>query len=66
MLGGLSLLAVVTAAVTSGFVSRAQTRGRIDGDDAVVKKIEELTTELNAVRAELHRLRSENDSTGPS
>jgi voltage-gated potassium channel len=28
MLGGLSLLAVVTAAVTSGFVSRAQGRGQ--------------------------------------
>lgn len=31
MLGGLSLIAVVTAAITSGFVSRAQTGGRTTG-----------------------------------
>ena len=57
MLGGLSLLAVVTAAVTSGFVSRAQARGRLTGEDPVMLKLEELTTELQSVKRELERLR---------
>lgn len=58
MLGGLSLLAVVTAAITSGFVSRAQARGRITGDDPVMKKLEEMSAELRSVRGELDRLHS--------
>ena len=57
MLGGLSLLAVVTAAITSGFVSRAQARGRLTGEDPVMLKLEELTTELQSVKRELERLR---------
>jgi voltage-gated potassium channel len=56
MLGGLSLLAVVTAAITSGFVSRAQARGRLSGEDPVMLKLAELTTELQSVKRELERL----------
>jgi voltage-gated potassium channel len=52
MLGGLSLLAVVTAAVTSGFVARAQS-ARTGAEDPVLQKLEELTLELRAVKAEL-------------
>jgi len=58
MLGGLSLIAVVTAAITSGFVSRAQASGRAPGDDPVVSKLDELSEELQAVKAELKQLRS--------
>ena len=56
MLGGLSLLAVVTAAVTSGFVSRAQASGRVAGEDPVIQKLDQLATELQDVKAELGRL----------
>src|SRR5262249_37287725 len=35
MLGGLSLLSVITAAITSGFVSRAESRRRDTGEDPV-------------------------------
>ncbi len=55
MLGGLSLLAVVTAAITSGFVSRAETRRRTTGEDPVIQKLDQLTRELQAVKAELER-----------
>ena len=54
MLGGLSLIAVLTAAVTSGFVARAQ-RGR---GDPVNEKLDALAEELKAVRGELERLRT--------
>jgi len=58
MLGGLSLIAIVTAAITSGFVSRAQAGGRAAGDDPVMHKLEELSAQLQAVKAELDQLRS--------
>jgi voltage-gated potassium channel Kch len=52
MLGGLSLLAVITASVTSGFVARA----RAGGDDPAMQMLERLGAELEAIRAELERL----------
>jgi voltage-gated potassium channel len=58
MLGGLSLLSVVTAAITSGFVSRAQARRRATEDDPIMQKLDQLTLELQAIRAELEQLRS--------
>jgi ribosomal protein L29 len=60
MLGGLSLLAVVAAAITSGFVSRAQAAGRTSRQesDPVIDKLNELAVELQAVKAELEQLRS--------
>jgi voltage-gated potassium channel len=64
MLGGLSLLAVVTAAITSGFVSRAQAAAQ--GDDPVLRKLGELTNELHAVKVELQQLRAESPSNGSS
>jgi voltage-gated potassium channel len=55
MLGGLSLLSVITAVITSGFVSRAQDRRRNTGDDPVMQKLDQLVLELQAVRAELEQ-----------
>jgi voltage-gated potassium channel len=56
MLGGLSLLSVVTAAITSGFVSRAETRRRAAGDDPVAQRLDLVSAQLQAVCAELERL----------
>lgn len=56
MLGGLSLLSVVTAAITSGFVSRAANRRRATGDDPVLQKLDQLGAELQAIRSELESL----------
>jgi voltage-gated potassium channel len=53
MLGGLSLLSVVTAAITSGSVSRAETQRRTAEEDPVIRKLDELAAELRATRVEL-------------
>jgi voltage-gated potassium channel len=66
MLGGLSLIAVVTAAITSGFVSRAEDQRRAAGRDPVMQKLEQIATELDAVRAELNQLRSPPTETAGS
>lgn len=58
MLGGLSLIAVVTAAVTSGFVSRADAQRQAAGEDPVMQKLGEIAAELEAVKTELAHLRS--------
>lgn len=61
MLGGLSLISVVTAAITSGFVSRAEARRTASGDDPMMQKLDQLGAELKAVRAELEHRRAEGD-----
>jgi len=43
----------VTAAITSGFVSRAEARRRATGEDPVLQKLDKLTTEVQAVKAKL-------------
>jgi len=55
MLGGLSLISVVTAAITSGFVSRAEARRTAAGDDPVIRRLDELAVELQALRAQLEQ-----------
>jgi voltage-gated potassium channel Kch len=57
MLGGLSMVAVITAAITSGFVSRAQDQRRAAGEDPVMQKLQQISGELTAVKAELERMR---------
>ena len=64
MLGGLSLLAVFTAAITSGFVSRAQAAaaGPAVAEDQLFRKLDELSQQIEAVKDELRRLRPPSDS----
>ncbi len=64
MLGGLAMIAVITAAITSGFVSRAQDQRRAAGDDPVIQRLQEISVELTAVKAELQQLRAPSDSDG--
>jgi len=64
MLGGLSLLSVVTAAITSGFVSRAETRRRATGEDPVLQKLDQLAGELHALKTELERREPRTTSPG--
>ncbi len=61
MLGGLSLIAVVTAAITSGFVSRAEARRAATGEDPVLQQLDQLTAEVQALRAELDRRQRDSD-----
>ena len=44
MLGGLSLISVLTAVITSGFVALAQERRRASGEDPIGQKLEEIAT----------------------
>jgi voltage-gated potassium channel len=53
MLGGLSLFAVVTGAITSAFVAQAQ---RQRAGDPVIEKLNEVTIQLEALKADLARL----------
>jgi voltage-gated potassium channel len=55
MLGGLSLFAVVTGAITSAFVAERQ---KVGGNaDPVVRKLDEMTAKLDALQSEVARLR---------
>jgi voltage-gated potassium channel len=56
MLGGLSLISVLTAVITSGFVALAQERRRAGGEDPIGQKLEEIATEVRAVAARLDRI----------
>lgn len=53
MLGGLSFLAVLTGAITSAFVTRAQVERQKVGDDPVMERLDELSSQLEAIKAEL-------------
>jgi voltage-gated potassium channel len=57
LLGGLSLLAVVTGVVTSAFVAQAQAERRESGDDPVIGKLDDLARGLASVQAEVTRSR---------
>jgi voltage-gated potassium channel len=65
MLGGLSLISVLTAVITSSFVALAQERRRAGGEDPVGQKLEEIAAELKAVGARLDRLAPPAASEGP-
>jgi voltage-gated potassium channel len=56
MLGGLALFAVVTGAITSAFVARAQAEKRMAGDDPLMRQLEELGSQLESIRDRLARL----------
>jgi voltage-gated potassium channel len=58
MLGGLSLLSVITAAITSGFVARAQTKRRDTENDPLMRKLDQVYAELQTVKAELAQQRA--------
>jgi voltage-gated potassium channel len=59
MLGGLSLFAVVTGAITSAFVAQAQRR--MSGDP-VARKLDQLSADVAGLRADLARLERGGDS----
>ena len=56
MLGGLSFLAVLTGAITSVLVTRAQAESQEAGGDPVLNCLHELGGQPEAVRADLSRL----------
>jgi voltage-gated potassium channel len=66
MLGGLSLLTIVTATITSEFVSRRQAQANADREDPILERLDEVARRLQAVEAEVRRLqRDEPAPQGP-
>ncbi len=64
MIGGLSFFAVVTGAITSLFVTRAEADRRAEGDDPVVRRLDEIGRQLETLRADLERLSGADESPG--
>jgi voltage-gated potassium channel len=55
LLGGLALLSVVTATITSGFVTRAQRENRRDTEQELLREIRELRTQVEELSERLDR-----------
>jgi voltage-gated potassium channel len=56
MLGGLALFAVVTGAITSAFVAQRQKEGQAAAEDPVMRKLDEMSAELDGMKADIARL----------
>ncbi len=56
MLGGLSLLSIITATITSAFVARRQEQARESGEDPVMLELADVGTRLERIEGELRRL----------
>jgi hypothetical protein len=57
MLGGLSFLSVLTATITSSFVSRRQRQAQERGDDPVMKELRAISKRLESLEDELREAR---------
>jgi voltage-gated potassium channel len=55
MVGGLSFFAVVTGTITSAFVTRAQADRRAGREDTLMKKLNEISGELEKLKSEIAR-----------
>jgi voltage-gated potassium channel len=64
MLGGLSLLSVITATITSAFVARRQAELLASGDDPLMRQLRQLDARLDGIDAELRRLRGDAPPSG--
>ena len=56
MIGGLSLFAVVTGLITSAFIARADSERRADDEDRLMTKLDGISSEVEALKAEVSRL----------
>jgi voltage-gated potassium channel len=66
MLGGLSLLSIITATITSAFVARRQAELQESGDDPVMHQLRQIDARLDGIDAELRRLRGDAPPSGSS
>jgi voltage-gated potassium channel len=58
MLGGLSMLSILTATITSAFVAYRQEQLRAAGEDPVAIQLEEIGKRLETIETELQRVRA--------
>ena len=59
MLGGLSLFAVVTGAITSSFVSQTEAERRKGGDDPVMQTLQDMRQMHQDMSAQLEQIKTE-------
>jgi voltage-gated potassium channel Kch len=55
MLGGLSLLSIITATITSAFVARRQADLQASGEDPIMRELRRIDARLDGIDAELRR-----------
>jgi voltage-gated potassium channel len=58
MLGGLSMLTILTASITSAFIAFRQEHIRAQGQDPVAGQLEEISRRLETIEGELRSLRA--------
>ena len=63
MIGGLSFLSIITATITSAFVARREAELREAGRDPVMRKLDQISSRLDAIEGELGRPNDRQDST---
>jgi voltage-gated potassium channel len=56
MLGGLSLLSIITATITSAFITRRQADMQASGQDPVMRQLQQIESRLDGIDTELRRL----------
>jgi voltage-gated potassium channel len=59
MIGGLSFLSIITATVTSAFITRRQTELQEMGEDPVIQRLDRIASRLDEMDAEISRLGGE-------
>jgi voltage-gated potassium channel len=65
MLGGLSLLSIITAMITSAFIARRQAELQASGEDPVMRQLSQIESRLDGIEAELRRLAGDAPPSGP-
>jgi voltage-gated potassium channel len=65
MLVGLSFITVITATITSVFVARRQRELQEAGDDPIMRRLEQIGSQLDVLQGELRRLRDERRPPAP-
>lgn len=54
MVGGLAFLSIITATITSAFVTRRQEQMQEAGDDPIMQRLGQIADRLDTIEAELH------------
>ena len=57
-LGGLSMLTILTASITSAFIAYRQDQNREQGQDTVAGQLEQISSRLETIETELRNLRA--------
>ena len=62
MLGGLSIISIITATITSAFVTRRQAELQATGKDPVLHELEQISARLDGLEAELQAVTRSRDA----